>query len=80
MASHYHQAHAAALQCVEPPPAPRKTPPPQATEPVNVDKVASEVSYSSTALGDLTRPTKATAHTKERPLTALHARAAKKAR
>jgi glycogen synthase len=76
MAAHYHQAHAAALQRLEPSPAPSKTPPAPPTEPVNVDKVTEALSPSTSSLGDKNRPTKGG----ERPLTAIHARAAKKAR
>jgi glycogen(starch) synthase len=78
MAAHYHQAHAAALQCVEASASPplSKTPSAPPTEPVNVDRVTEALTPSTSSLGDKTRPTKGD----ERPLTAIHARAAKKAR
>jgi hypothetical protein len=67
MASHYHQAHAAALQCVTPPAAPSKLPPAPPAEPVNVDTVTEPLSPSTSSLGDKNRPTKGG----ERPLTAI---------
>jgi hypothetical protein len=76
MAAHYHQAHAAALQRGEPSPTPSKTPPAPPTEPVNVDKVTEALTPSTSSLSDKTRLTTGG----ERPLTAIHARAAKKAR
>ena len=81
MAAHYHQAHAEALNCVEPSPPPLKVIPPTNTEPENADRVAEKRSEAASPSGEVTIQQPPVSQSKgTRPLTAIQARAAKKAR
>jgi glycogen(starch) synthase len=81
MAAQYHQAHAEALKCAEPPEAPTKHKIPTQNEPVNVDSVSGTVKTGTRPMSEESTPVQSVANTKkERPLTAIQARAAKKAR
>ena len=80
MAAHYHQAHAEALTRVEPAPLQSKLVTVPQAQPVNVDKVAAENLPATPPPADQNRPVKSVGIAKERPLTAIQARAAKKAR
>jgi glycogen(starch) synthase len=81
MAAHYHQAHAEALKCVHPPKTPSKQQPPVQSEPVNVDSVLEKAktipllaNEENSTVQSISNPKK------DRPLTAIQARAAKRAR
>ena len=80
MAAHYHQSHAEALTRIELPLTPAKPVSVRQAEPVNVDKVAAEFLPATPPPTDQNRPVKPSGGTAARPLTAIHARAAKKAR
>jgi glycogen(starch) synthase len=81
MAAHYHLAHAEALKCVEPPEAPSKQRPPVQSEPVNVDSVSDAGKTVILPANDRGGTAQSSLKPKgDRPLTAIQARAAKRAR
>ena len=81
MASHYHMAHAEALKCVGPSGAPPKQKVSPQSEPVNEDSVSDLGKTISLPTKDENRAVQSIAISKtERPLTAIQARAAKRAK